>query len=382
MGRGPGAHPVAVLICRAGEPPLGADEAVSEAGGDALIAGEGAAHAAAALTAARRVWTVETGRGLQVGALAHRLAGLLTASPLIVLPGSADGRDLAPRLAAALGRPLLAGAKRVGLRSSAHGRREVEAVLTRLEGRLELPVRIAVPAVATLPPGVRSAQPVASCEVIALPGPGLPSGPRDAGGAGTRDGGSGADVEVLEVLEPDPSTMDLAEAPRVVAGGAGLLPPGAQDAAGRAVFGLLAEVAAALGASTGATRVITDVGWMDVDRQIGTTGITLDPDLYLAFGISGAVQHTGGIGAPAHVISVNTDASCPMTAMATLGLVTDARALLIELAHRFGIEVPAQAALAGSADADAGSGSADAGSGSGEPAAGSAGGRDIEEVRA
>jgi electron transfer flavoprotein alpha subunit len=336
---------VAVLICRAGEPPLGADEAVSEAGGDALIAGEGAEQAAAALTAARRVWTVETGRGLQVGALADRLAGLLAASPLIVLPGSADGRDLAPRLAAVLGRPLLAGAKRVGLTFSAHGRREVEAVLTRLDGRLELPVRVAVPVLATVPPGVRSAQPVASCEVIVLTGPGGPGDRR------------GADVEVLEVLEPDPSTMDLAEAARVVAGGAGLLPPGAPDAAGRAVFGLLAEVAAALGASTGATRVITDVGWMDVDRQIGTTGITLDPDLYLAFGISGAVQHTGGIGAPAHVISVNTDASCPMTAMATLGLVTDARALLIELAHRFGIEVPAQAPLSGAGDGAPGDGS-------------------------
>jgi electron transfer flavoprotein alpha subunit len=331
--RGPGAHPVAVLICRAGEPPLGGDEAVSEAGGDAVIAGEGADSAAAALTSARRVWTLETGRGLQVGVLSRRLAELLAASPLIVLPGSADGRDLAPRLAAALGRPLLAGAKRVGLVFSAHGEREVEAVLTRLEGRLELPVRVAVPVVATVPPGVRSAQRSATCEVIPL------SAHHDAAGpaAGTPD------VEVLEVIEPDPSTMDLAEAPRVVAGGAGLLPAGADDATGRAMFGLLAEVAAAMGASAGATRVITDVGWMDVDRQIGTTGITLDPDLYIAFGISGAVQHTGGIGAPTHVVSVNTDASCPMTAMATFGLVTDARALLIELAHRFGIEIPAQA---------------------------------------
>ncbi len=310
---GPGAHPVAVLVCRAGEPPLGADEAVSEAGGDALIVGEGALRAAASLTSARRGWTVETDAGLRVGPLARTVARLVAASPLVVLPGSADGRDLAPRLAAALGRPLLAGAKRVLLTDSAHGDREVEAVLTRLDGRLELPVRVGAPAVATLPPGLRSAQTVVGCEVIPL-----------TGVAVERDGAP--EVEVLEVIEPDPSTMDLAEASRVVAGGAGLLPPGADDVAGRAVFGLLAAVATELGASTGATRVVTDVGWMDVDRQIGTTGITLDPDLYLAFGISGAVQHTGGIGAPTHVISVNTDASCPMTAMATLGLVTDARA--------------------------------------------------------
>jgi electron transfer flavoprotein alpha subunit len=332
--RSPGAVPLAVVVCRAGEPPLGADEAVAEAGGDVIVAGEGSTEAAAALTTARRAWTLETGRGLRVGALARRLAELVADSPLVVLPASADGRDLAPRLAAQLERPLLAGAQRVALVVSPAGDAEIAAVLTRLEGRLEVPVRLAAPAVVTLPPGVRSVTSLGAPEVIELPalvalmdGPGL-TGP--------------ADVEVLEVLDPDPSTMDLAEAPRVVAGGAGLLPPGAQDAAGRAMFDLLVAVAAAMGASAGATRVITDVGWLGFDRQIGTTGITLDPDLYLAFGISGAVQHVGGIGQPAHVISVNTDASCPMTAMATLGLVTDAAGLLTELARRFGVDVPAE----------------------------------------
>jgi electron transfer flavoprotein alpha subunit len=327
----PGPIPLAVVICRAGEPPLGADEAVAEAGGYVIVAGEGSAQAASSLTTARRAWTVETGRGLRVGALAQRLAELVSGSPLLVLPASADGRDLAPRLAAQLERPLLAGAQRVALVAAPRGDPEISAVLTRLEGRLEVPVRLAAPAVVTLPPGVRSVVAVGPPEVIEMPGLTDPGGRIDQ-----------ADVEVLEVLEPDPSTMDLAEAPRVVAGGAGLLPPGAPDAAGRATFDLLVAVAAAMGASAGATRVITDVGWMGFDRQIGTTGITLDPDLYLAFGISGAVQHIGGIGAPAHVISVNTDASCPMTAMATLGLVTDAGALLTELARRFGVAIPAE----------------------------------------
>lgn len=97
---------------------------------------------------------------------------------------------------------------------------------------------------------------------------------------------------------------------------------------------LLGKVAAALGASVGATRVVTDAGWAPYERQIGTTGVVVDPDLYVAFGVSGATQHTGGLGAPRHVVSVNTDASSPMTAMADLGLVTDAQALLRELARR------------------------------------------------
>ena len=103
---------------------------------------------------------------------------------------------------------------------------------------------------------------------------------------------------------------------------------------------LLADVGAALGASAGATRVVTDAGWMSYDRQIGTTGVSVNPELYIAFGISGAAQHVGGLGAPEHVVSVNTDPSCPMTAMADLGIVADAPAVLRELAKRLGVTGP------------------------------------------
>jgi electron transfer flavoprotein alpha subunit len=96
----------------------------------------------------------------------------------------------------------------------------------------------------------------------------------------------------------------------------------------------LGDVADRLGCSTGGTRVITDWGWLPFERQIGTTGVIVHPDLYLAFGISGAVQHVSGLGDPAHVIAVNTDASCPMMAIADLAVVTDAPALVAELARR------------------------------------------------
>jgi electron transfer flavoprotein alpha subunit len=320
-----------VVICRAGEPPPGADEAVCEVGGGVLLVGEGTRLALGRLTCARRAWLWETAPGLRPGALSRELAALLTDCALVVLPGSADGRDLAPRLAAELNRPLLAGATRVAVTAGPRGE-EVSAVLSRLDGRLEVPVRCPSPAVATLLPGAGSSV-AAVPEFVLIPAP--VSAP-----ASVSAPAFGPDVEVLEVLEPDPSTMDLADATRVLAAGAGLIRPGTGEVAGTAVFDLLVGVAAALRASAGATRVVTDAGWAGVERQIGTTGVSVEPMLYLAFGISGATQHIGGIGAPAQVISINTDASCPMTAMATLGLVADAPAVLRELAARLGVAVP------------------------------------------
>jgi electron transfer flavoprotein alpha subunit len=114
--------------------------------------------------------------------------------------------------------------------------------------------------------------------------------------------------------------MDLSEARRIVGGGAGL------DSEGR--FAQLDALAVQIGGVMGATRVITDRGWVHHDRQIGTTGVVVDPELYLSFGISGAVQHTSGLGSPDHIVSVNTDPHCPMMTMSDLAIVSDANATL------------------------------------------------------
>jgi electron transfer flavoprotein alpha subunit len=380
---------LAVVVARGGQLPPGAAEATAEAGGRVLVLGSGAADAAGTLSRAGggpadAVWWTDTGPGLRVGALARALAAMLAGADLIVLPASADGRDLAPRLAAELGAPLLAGAVSVTGGpgdDEASGRNghvgHVVAELSRLEGRLLVTATCPAPAVATLLPGVRSVlTPVATpvpvpaqsvptwdaAERVAVPahvslppswldGAGHPTGEAEvlAGLETIADVEVIPDVEVIEVLEPDPATMDLAEATRVLGGGAGLVSRSAAGAglAPTAAFELLAQVATALGASAGATRVVTDAGWMGYDRQIGTTGVAVDPDLYIAFGVSGASQHTGGLGAPRHVVSVNLDPSCPMTALADLGLVTDAGALLVELARRLGVPVPAGVGAAG-----------------------------------
>ena len=139
-----------------------------------------------------------------------------------------------------------------------------------------------------------------------------------------RNASAPTSVRSLDVAPPDASTMDLAEAPRIVGGGAGL--------ADGTKFEQLGDVATALDASMGVTRVITDRGWAGHERQIGTTGVVVDPRLYISFGISGAVQHTSGLGQPDHIISVNTDAHCPMMQMSDLAIVSDANQVLDELA--------------------------------------------------
>jgi electron transfer flavoprotein alpha subunit len=147
--------------------------------------------------------------------------------------------------------------------------------------------------------------------------------------------GGPLDAETLSVLEPDPSTMDLVEAGRIFAAGAGIGTP-------KAIADLEA-VAAALGASVGATRVVTDAGLLGHERQIGTTGVAVRPRCYVAFGVSGAAQHLGGLGSPPHVVSVNLDPSCPMASMADLALVSDANELLAVLADRLAVKAETDA---------------------------------------
>ncbi|MGI9598202.1 MAG: FAD-binding protein, partial [Acidimicrobiales bacterium] len=149
--------------------------------------------------------------------------------------------------------------------------------------------------------------------------------------------------QLIEELPADPSTMDLAEADRIVGGGAGLGSP--------AAFDEMRQLAMKLGASPGGTRVVTDWGWLPVERQIGTTGVAVDPSLYIAIGISGAVQHTAGLGSPTHIISVNTDPHCPMMAMADLAIVCDGPEFLRQLLKRLESQPESTAAdTAGSAE--------------------------------
>ncbi len=303
----------AVVPVRDGVLPSGAIEAVAEAHGDVVLIGSGVADAAPGLTGiAHNVILCEAG-DYSVGAWAKFLGHVVANFDLVILPASPDGRDLAPRLAAVLGRDLVASTILVGadtIETIAHGGRAIQVHPVMVDARL----------VVTFQPGTRRVETDPDMDdptIVELHyGPGLGV----AGSEPRSQQAPTADVRVERVLPPDVSTMDLSEAPRLLGGGAGL------DSAER--FEQLSDVAGSLDAAMGATRVITDRAWLGHDRQIGTTGVVVDPELYIAFGISGAVQHTAGLGNPEHIISVNTDEHCPMMEMADLAIVSDANATL------------------------------------------------------
>jgi electron transfer flavoprotein alpha subunit len=267
-----------------------------------VLIGSGTAAAATAVEhVAREVAALEAG-DYRPAAWTEALAHGLVREPIVVLPASPDGRDLAPRLAARLQRPLFANAMTVSASRIDLIRRGGSELHT-----LEPPPTF----VATLQPGVRGVDHIDAPSAVGTLELGV---------------GRGNDADLEAVLPPDPATIDLTEADRIVAAGAGLDSPQRIEQ--------LATIGAAIGASVGATRVVTDRGWVPHERQIGTTGVVVDPQLYIAFGISGAVQHTSGFGRPAHVISINLDQYCPMMQLADLAIVADANEVLDALEDR------------------------------------------------
>lgn len=304
---------IAVVPVRDGALPVGAEEAVAECGGDVVLVGSGCRTAAAALAvsvAARRV-TLAEAAPFAPARWAPRLAERLAAERVVVLPASPDGRDLAPHLARALGRPLWAGATAVD---------ETRVAVARHGGLQLLTAPVDGPVVATLLPGTRAVSPPSDAGAPTLDELALAPAPGPA-------------AETLETLAPTGAAMGLADAPRIVAGGAGL---GTAEA-----FAQLTPLGERLDAAVGATRVAVDRDWAGHDRQIGTTGIVVAPRLYLALGVSGAVQHLAAVTPPAHTIAVNLDRSCPMMAAADLAVVADAPATLAALLAELGADAEA-----------------------------------------
>jgi electron transfer flavoprotein alpha subunit len=151
------------------------------------------------------------------------------------------------------------------------------------------------------------------------------------------------DVDLTEIpelsltgryLPADPATIDVTFAERIVAGGRGT--------GGNEGMRLIAELAQALCASPAASRMAVDLGWAPPERQIGQTGKTVLPDLYVACGISGASHHLAGMSGSKHIVAINTDSTAPIHEVAHLSFTSDLHQLIPEvvalLANRGGKE--------------------------------------------
>jgi electron transfer flavoprotein alpha subunit len=134
-----------------------------------------------------------------------------------------------------------------------------------------------------------------------------------------------ADLQDLGFTPGDPKTIDLVDAEIIVAGGRGV--------GGAEGFGLIDEVAGLIGGSVGASRPAVEAGWAPYERQVGQTGRTVTPKLYMACGISGATQHLAGMREATTIVTINTDASAPINSVAKLVVVGDVIEVLESLSR-------------------------------------------------
>ncbi len=133
---------------------------------------------------------------------------------------------------------------------------------------------------------------------------------------------------VVEKREVARKTVNLKDAKVIIGGGAGV---GSADN-----FQLLEDLAAKLNAEIGATRASVDAGWVSAERQIGQTGVKVGPELYIAVGISGAVQHLVGIRDARKIVAINTDDSAPIFKVADYKVVGDLAAVVPKMTELLG----------------------------------------------
>jgi electron transfer flavoprotein alpha subunit len=218
------------------------------------------------------------------------------APELILIGATPNGRDLGARLAARLGWAYAADCTGV---TANGGTLAVERPM--YAGKIRAKLRVALPAVLSIRPG---AFPLPAN----APQPQVTAVPADAS----------AEKVTFVKFAPTASSgkrVSLGEARVVVSGGRGLKGP--------ENWHLVEDLADALGAAVGASRAVTDAGWRPNEEQVGQTGKTVTPDLYVALGISGAIQHLAGMTSSKVIVAVNKDPDADIFKIADYGVVGD-----------------------------------------------------------
>jgi electron transfer flavoprotein alpha subunit len=233
------------------------------------------------------------------------LAGMINQrKPEIVLVSATpQGRDLAPRVAARISAGLTADCTGLDIDDE-----EGLLVQTRpaFGGNLMATIvcRQARPQMATVRPGVMkalAADPSRAGEVVTIP---------------VHLDERSVLAKIVEIVQQESDAqVNLQDAQIIVSGGRGLAKP--------ENFALIRDLADALGGAVGASRAAVDADWIPAYHQVGQTGRTVQPKLYIACGISGAVQHLAGMGSSDVIVAINKDSSAPIFNIATYGIVGD-----------------------------------------------------------
>ncbi len=274
---------------------------------DVLAIGPGAASCAAEVgrLGANRLFAMEAEHG-ELYAPELYAACLTQAAQegqacVVLLAATAMGRDLAPRATARLNTACASDLTEIEIAADGtlRGRRPIYS--GKAFARVALPR--AQPAVATLRPNafpVRAADTAQDPAIVAM------DPPLDA---------ESLRVRVVRMERPEEQELDVAEASIVVSGGRGL--KAAEN------FSIVRELAAALGGAVGASRAVVDAGWISHSHQVGQTGKVVSPELYVACGISGAVQHLAGMSSSKVIVAINKDPEAPIFKVAHFGIVGD-----------------------------------------------------------
>ena len=218
-----------------------------------------------------------------------------SSASIVLLGGTSNGRDLAPRLAARLNAGVASDVDRLEwTNGKLRARRPVYS------GKAFATVEISsTPAIVTTRINAFPAEEEGggAAEIVEI------SAPLDS------------KTNVVETKVSEAGELSIVEADIIVSGGRGL-----KEAAN---FSLIRDLAHAIGGAVGASRATVDAGWIDHQHQVGQTGRVVSPNVYIAAGVSGAIQHLAGMSSSKHIIAINKDPEAPIFRIADFGVVGD-----------------------------------------------------------
>lgn len=213
---------------------------------------------------------------------------------LLIMGSTATGKDLAPRVAVKLNAAVATDCTQVELDGS-----DLKIIRPMYAGKVLATIKLtSAKKVITVRPNVYAAE-------------------ENAGSVSVKSAASEVDFKtvVSEIVAGAKGKLDVTEADIVVSGGRGMKGP--------ENWHLIEDLAGVLGAAHGASRAAVDAGWRPHDEQVGQTGKTVSPSLYIAVGISGAIQHLAGMSSSKYIVAINKDPEAPIFKVADYGIVAD-----------------------------------------------------------